>query len=69
MFSFVFSKRTVLINSTGLRENRAATAGDSAGDPFPKRVVPTLFCLCVYACLLLTCLYVTFGVSWGLLVL
>ena len=56
-------KRTVLINSTGLRENRAATAGDSAGESFPKRVVPTLVCLCVYACLLLlTCLCVTF---WG----
>ena len=68
MFSFVFSKRTVLINSTGLRENRAATAGDSVGDSFPKRVVPTLVCLCVYVCLLLlACFVCSFGFSWGLL--
>ena len=61
-------KRTVLINSTGLRENRAATAGDSAGDKTPKRVVPTLVCLCVYVCLLLlTCFVCYFWVLWGLL--
>ena len=64
-------KRTVLINSTGLRENRAATAGDSAGEHnfFLSGLCLSLFaCLCVYACLLLLiCFVCYFGFSWGLL--
>ena len=63
-------KRTVLINSTGLRENRAATAGDSAGEFFllSGLCLSLLVSLCVYVCLLLLTYFVCyFGFSWGLL--
>ena len=79
LFSFVFSKRTVLINSTGLRENRAATAGDSAGyRGFLSGLCQPLFvCVfmlvyCLLACMLLSgCLggylfYKSYTRIWGI---
>ena len=58
-------KRTVLINSTGLRENRAATAGDSAGDSLSGLCLPLFVCvfMLVYYCL--PALYVILGFLGG----
>ena len=66
LFSFAFSKRTVLINSTGLRENRAATAGDSAGELFLSGLcLPLFVCVLMFAYYCLPALYVILGLLGG----
>ena len=59
-------KQTVLINSTGLRENRAATAGDSAGDVLSGLCLPLFICvfMLVYYCLPALYVFGLYGGYW-----